>query len=387
MINLNRRAGGAALIVSLFLFASCGDPEAGPVLDSGDAVESAGSASTGTDTGTGTGTDTDTDTTIAEDPAARTKPSVSIPAELPTELVITDLFEGTGDPAKQGDTVEVQYVGVRSADGTEFDNSYERGTPFPVVLGAGGVIPGWEQGLLGVKAGGRRQLDMPSDLAYGDSGAGSTILPGDALSFVIDVMSVTPKPTLAPRADASECPATDGSEAAQQVFTEYPPTCIDVKKKYTAEIVTNLGAMTVELYADKAPFAVNSFVTLARYHYFDGISCHRIIPQFVAQCGDPSGDGTGDPGYSFPDELPQAGDYQIGSLAMANSGPDTNGSQFFVITGPNGVALPPSYTLFGMVTAGLDTTVPALDAVGNPNSNGVPPLEPVTIESVTITEG
>lgn len=389
MINLNRRAGGAALIVSLFLFASCGDSEAGPILDSGDTVESAGSAGSDTSSASfsdATTGDSATDTTIAVDPAARTKPSVEIPAELPTELVITDLLEGTGEPAKLGDTVEVQYVGVRSADGTEFDNSYERGTPFPVVLGAGGVIPGWEQGLLGVKAGGRRQLDMPAELAYGDSGAGDIILPGDPLSFVIDVMSVTPKPTLAPQADASECPATDGSEAASQVFTEYPPTCIDVTKQYTAEIVTNLGAMTVELYADKAPFAVNSFVTLAHYHYFDGISCHRIIPQFVAQCGDPSGDGTGGPGYSFPDELPQAGDYQIGSLAMANSGPDTNGSQFFIITGPNGVALPPSYTLFGMITKGLDTTVPALDAVGNPDANGVPPLEPVTIESVTITE-
>ena len=183
-----------------------------------------------------------------------------------------------------------------------------------------------------------------------------------------------------------ECPATDGSEDPKQEFDEYPPTCIDETKNYIAEIVTTQGAMTVELFADKAPLTVNSFVTLARYHYFDGVPCHRIVPGFVAQCGDPTGTGSGGPGYEFEDELPAQGEYQIGSLAMANAGPNTNGSQFFIITGPNGAALPPSYSLFGMVTDGLDTTVPALDAVGNADNNGVPPLEPVDIISVTITE-
>jgi cyclophilin family peptidyl-prolyl cis-trans isomerase len=185
-----------------------------------------------------------------------------------------------------------------------------------------------------------------------------------------------------------ECPATDGSEDPRQEFDEYPPMCIDETKTYTAEIVTTQGAMTVELFTDKAPITVNSFVTLARYHYFDGVPCHRIIPGFVAQCGDPTGTGTGGPGYEFEDELPAQGEYEIGSLAMANAGPNTNGSQFFIITGPDGAALPPSYSLFGMVTDGLDTTVPALDAVGNPDpaAGGVPPLEPVDIISVTITE-
>jgi peptidylprolyl isomerase/peptidyl-prolyl cis-trans isomerase B (cyclophilin B) len=318
------------------------------------------------------------------------KPTVSLPAELPTELVVTDLIEGTGEPAKKGDTITVDYVGVRSEDGTEFDNSYDRGQPYTLTLGEGGVIKGWDEGLIGVKAGGRRQLDIPAALAYGDQGAGGGVIkPGDALSFVIDVVSITPAPvppTLAAMADSSECPAPDGSSEKQQEFTAYPPTCIDITKAYTAEIETNMGPLTVELYPDKAPLAVNSFVTLARYHYFDGISCHRIIPQFVAQCGDPTGTGSGGPGYEFRDELPEEGAYQIGSLAMANSGPDTNGSQFFIITGPNGAALPPNYTLFGMVTDGLDTTVPKLDAAGNPEGNGVPPLEPVTIESITITE-
>ena len=118
------------------------------------------------------------------------KPVVSLPAELPTELVVTDLIEGTGEPAKTGDTVTVNYVGVRSEDGTEFDNSYDRGQPYPVTLGEGGVIQGWDEGLIGVKAGGRRQLDIPAALAYGESGSGDIIQPGDALSFVIDVVSI-----------------------------------------------------------------------------------------------------------------------------------------------------------------------------------------------------
>jgi cyclophilin family peptidyl-prolyl cis-trans isomerase len=140
--------------------------------------------------------------------------------------------------------------------------------------------------------------------------------------------------------------------------------------------------------AEKAPLAVNSFVTLARYKYFDGTVCHRAIPGFVVQCGDPTASGSGGPGYSFADELPQAGEYVIGSIAMANSGPNTNGSQFFIITGNDGAQLPPNYTLFGQVSDGLETTVPALDAAANPDpaANGVPPLEELQIISVVIAE-
>ena len=183
-----------------------------------------------------------------------------------------------------------------------------------------------------------------------------------------------------------ECPPADGSANQQQSFDNAPPTCIDADASYSAEIVTNKGTLVVELDQSRAPLAVNNFVTLARYHYFDNTECHRIIPGFMAQCGDPTATGTGGPGYRFADELPEAGEYQIGSLAMANSGPDTNGSQFFIISGATGVNVPPNYTLFGQVTEGLDSTLPALDAAGNPESNGVPPLEQVIIESVTIIE-
>ena len=128
-------------------------------------------------------------------------------------------------------------------------------------------------------------------------------------------------------------------------------------------------------------------MVLARYHYFDDTECHRAIPGFVVQCGDPTATGTGGPGYTIPDELPLGGEYQIGSLAMANTGaPDSGGSQFFIITGPNGAALPPQYSLFGDVIGGLDSTVADLDAVANPENNGTPPLEQIIIESITITE-
>ncbi len=132
-------------------------------------------------------------TTLAELPAETPdKPEVEIPAEVPAELVVTDLVRGEGDPAVAGDTVTVHYVGVLSEDGTEFDNSYDRGSPFPVVLGQGSVIQGWDEGLIGVRAGGRRQLDIPAEMAYGDSPPpGGVIEAGDALTFVVDVLSVT----------------------------------------------------------------------------------------------------------------------------------------------------------------------------------------------------
>ena len=184
------------------------------------------------------------------------------------------------------------------------------------------------------------------------------------------------------------CPAADGSAERTITFEKAPPTCIDATKKYTAVVTTNKGAYTADLDAKAAPITVNNFVVLARYHYFDNTVCHRAIPGFVVQCGDPTATGSGGPGYEFADELPAAGSYKIGSLAMANAGADTNGSQFFVITGDQGVALSPDYSLFGQVTDGLDTTVKALDAAGNPDpaAKGVPPLEQMVIQSVTITE-
>ena len=165
--------------------------------------------------------------------------------------------------------------------------------------------------------------------------------------------------------------------------------CIDPAKSYTAAFETTQGDFTVRLFADRAPGTVNSFVNLARWKYFDGTRCHRVIEDFVVQCGDPTATGSGGPGYSFADELPALGEYKIGSIAMANSGPNTNGSQFFIITGNNGASLPPQYSLFGEVTAGLDTTVKAMAALFNPDpaANGVPPAGEIVLKTVKITEG
>jgi peptidylprolyl isomerase len=177
-------------------------------------------------------------------------------------------------------------------------------------------------------------------------------------------------------------PNADGSSPQQRKFDEEPDLLIDPDKRYVATMVTSHGTMVIALDPLAAPRAVNSFVFLARYHYFDGIVFHRIIPGFVLQGGDPTGSGSGGPGYRFEDELPAAGRYAVGSLAMANAGPNTNGSQFFVISGPDGVRLPPLYSYFGEVVSGLDV-VEKIDKVGSRSGT---PKERVVIESVTIEE-
>jgi cyclophilin family peptidyl-prolyl cis-trans isomerase len=177
-------------------------------------------------------------------------------------------------------------------------------------------------------------------------------------------------------------PNADGSSPQQRTFDEQPPMVIDTAKRYTATMVTSHGTMVLALDPLAAPKTVNSFVFLARYHYYDGVIFHRIIPGFVLQGGDPTGTGSGGPGYKFEDELPAAGRYQVGSLAMANAGPHTNGSQFFIISGSDGARLPPQYALFGAVVSGGEV-VAAIDAIGTHSGK---PKEQVVIESVTITE-
>jgi peptidylprolyl isomerase len=121
----------------------------------------------------------------------RQKPEIDFPAhEVPTDLVIEDLIEGTGDEATPGKTVSTHYVGVAFSTGEEFDASWNRGSPLDFKVGIGQVIQGWDQGLLGMKVGGRRRLEIPSHLAYGASGAGSAIGPNEALIFVVDLLGV-----------------------------------------------------------------------------------------------------------------------------------------------------------------------------------------------------
>ncbi len=180
-----------------------------------------------------------------------------------------------------------------------------------------------------------------------------------------------------------QCPAIDGSSPKTQKFSGPPPMCIDTAKTYTATMDTSMGSLTIVLDAIAAPKTVNSFVFLARYHYYDSIVFHRIIKGFVCQGGDPTGTGRGGPGYQFADELPKSGQYEIGSVAMANAGPNTNGSQFFLISGRSGVQLPPAYALFGKITQGLDVLA-AMDKV--PTGSGDRPVTDLVINSVTISE-
>jgi cyclophilin family peptidyl-prolyl cis-trans isomerase len=181
------------------------------------------------------------------------------------------------------------------------------------------------------------------------------------------------------------CPPADGSAQRTTSFEKPPPLCVNVAKTYTAEMQTTKGLMVISLDVKNATNTVNNFVVLARYHFFDGIAFHRIVPGFVIQGGDPLQTGNGGPGYKFGDELPKAGSYKIGSLAMANSGPNTNGSQFFIVTGDAGTSLQPNYSLFGQVTQGLEV-VKAIEDTGIPGTQDGKPSEVVKINSVTIKE-
>lgn len=155
---------------------------------------------------------------------------------------------------------------------------------------------------------------------------------------------------------------------------------IDPQKSYTAAITTSAGDISVELLPQEAPQTVNNFVFLARQGFYDGVIFHRTIKGFMIQGGDPTGTGTGGPGYKFNDErvrLP----YNRGIVAMANSGPNTNGSQFFIMHQNYG--LPPNYTIFGRVTDGMDIVDAIATAPTGPSDR---PTEPVTIEGITIKE-
>lgn len=177
-------------------------------------------------------------------------------------------------------------------------------------------------------------------------------------------------------AAAGECSYVKEGEAAKQAdLPPSEPTSVD-----SLTISTNRGDIVATLDPKAAPCAVSSFASLAEQGYFDDTTCHRLVVDFVLQCGDPSASGTGGPGYSFADELTGDETYPPGTLAMANSGPDTNGSQFFIVL--EGSGLTPDYTVFGSVDdAGLKV-VQDIAADGN-GPDGVAPAEDVVIESVS----
>lgn len=166
-------------------------------------------------------------------------------------------------------------------------------------------------------------------------------------------------------------------------FARPPEMEIDASTRYAAVIETSMGAITADLFAREAPVTANNFVFLARQGFYDGLTFHRVIPEFVIQGGDPKGTGEGDAGYEFPDELDNHLAYELGTMAMANAGPDTNGSQFFIVCGPQGERLPKKYSIFGKVREGMDV-VRAIAAV--PTGSRDRPNPPVTIDRVTIEE-
>jgi cyclophilin family peptidyl-prolyl cis-trans isomerase len=135
-----------------------------------------------------------------------------------------------------------------------------------------------------------------------------------------------------------------------------PAQTIDTSKQYQATITTSRGTMVLSLNPSLAPLTVNNFVTLARDGYYNGLTFHRVVPDFVIQGGCPTGDGTGGPGYRFDDE-PVTDEYSLGAVAMANSGANSNGSQFFICIDDCSQKLAKSYNLFGHVTAGMDVAL------------------------------
>lgn len=164
-------------------------------------------------------------------------------------------------------------------------------------------------------------------------------------------------------------------------YSSAPDLTIDLGKTYSAKLSTNRGDIDIELFTEKSPLAVNNFVFLAREGFYDGVIFHRVISGFMIQGGDPTGTGRGGPGYKFRDEIEGNGEYARGTVAMANAGPNTNGSQFFIMH--RDYRLPHNYTIFGKVTEGLET----VDEIASSETDRSDrPNEDNVITTVTIAE-
>jgi peptidyl-prolyl cis-trans isomerase B (cyclophilin B) len=188
---------------------------------------------------------------------------------------------------------------------------------------------------------------------------------------------------------ASGCSAAPAAQPSKQSFASEPPLTLTAGAAYTATILTNCGTIVATLDAAKAPHTVNSFAFLAGKHFFDNTACHRLTTQgiHVLQCGDPTGTGAGDAGYTLPEENLTGATYPAGTLAMARTQePHSGSSQFFLVYGDT--PLDPSYTPFGHITSGMDT-LQKIAAAGEDDSNGPGdghPKQPVVIESFTVTK-
>ena len=190
-------------------------------------------------------------------------------------------------------------------------------------------------------------------------------------------------PSTPPSGEGLSCPKREPIPPRERPTYEEPPEmAIDTSRTYTATMHTSKGTILLDLFADRTPITVNNFVTLSCDGFYDGLTFHRIVPGFVIQGGDPKGDGTGGPGYQFEDEIvPSLTFDRAGLLAMANSGPGTNGSQFFITLGP-AEHLNGKHTIFGAVAKGTDV----VDEIAAVRLNGESPAQPVTIETIEIDE-
>ena len=185
--------------------------------------------------------------------------------------------------------------------------------------------------------------------------------------------------------EAAPCPKPK-DEPRRVNFTAAQRDCINTKHTYTATVTTDVGPFTIALDAKKFPTTVNNFVVLSRYHFYDGLTFHRVVKDFVIQGGDPQGSGAGGPGYKFNDENLAGTTYPAGSVAMANSGPNTNGSQFFVVTTDSGgKGLTANYTRFGTVTDGMDV-VKKIEADPGVVGTATPPATIHKIVKIEIQE-
>jgi len=201
--------------------------------------------------------------------------------------------------------------------------------------------------------------------------------------------SATSSPSPSPSAAAVACGGSVPSSALvnKATFTKPPKMTIDPKKTYTATVVTSCGPIQIQLFAKDAPVAVNNFVFLAKQHFYDGLTFHRIVKDFVIQGGDPKGDGTGGPGYKVTEPVPSGFKYAAGTVAMAKGGAEasgTYGSQFFIVlSDKGGSGLTPDYAEIGSVSSGMDV-VTQIAATGTADFQ--PPKAWTYIENATIVE-
>jgi peptidyl-prolyl cis-trans isomerase A (cyclophilin A) len=304
-----------------------------------------------------------------------------------------DLVVGTGAEATSGDSVKVHYVGTLTT-GSEFDSSRKHGEPFAFRLGAGEVIKGWDQGVAGMKVGGKRKLTVPPNLGYGARGSPPVIPANATLIFEVELLDVTKGG--APAAHGRGEPAPSADDPLKGNFSLADATKnLKGTGALTAKIETSLGTLTCRLFDDKAPVTVANFIGLATgertwrdptgtwvnkpaYH---GTTFHRVIKGFMIQGGDPRGNGTGEPGYVIKDEIWEGGKHdRIGLLCMANRGHNTNGAQFFITEEPR-PNLDGNYTIFGECSPAQVIH----DIAKVPTDASDKPETPVTIKSVTIS--